>query len=125
MSGLEYVLVEYRRQKGQDKFLPDEGLAVYVIDESIQDVNNENRLAVELIQADGRRDLARLARFGNTGDPDDLYPFGDNNTIGKSTIPPLRLPDGRWAGITIRVNGPAGPDTISVDVEVHSDGLEA
>jgi len=34
MSETQYIVVEYRRQRAQDAFLPDEGIAAYVVDEA-------------------------------------------------------------------------------------------
>lgn len=116
MTDRQYIIVEYRRRQFQDSFLPDEGVAVYMIDEAIEDVNDENNLAIELLQADGKRDLAGIFGAGNPGDTGDLYPHGSKRTLGKATTPGTMLPDGRWSGVTIAVKGRAGDEVMRVDV---------
>jgi immune inhibitor A len=118
MTDKQYIVVEYRRRQFQDSFLPDEGVAVYMVDETIDDVNDENHLAIELLQADGKRDLAGIFGSGNPGDTGDLFPHRTKRTLGKGTKPGTLLPDGRWSGITLRVKGRAGDPTIKLDVTV-------
>ena len=39
-------------------------------------------------------------------------------TVGKATGPALNLPNGKWSGITITVNGNPGDPEMSVDVKI-------
>lgn len=118
----QYVLAEYRRRKGQDIFLTDEGVAIYTVDERIDNVNDERNLAIELLQADGKGDLGKIFSQGNRGDDSDLYPSMQDGKInqiaGEHTRPPLNLPGGKWSGISITVRGRPGDPSMLLDVHM-------
>jgi immune inhibitor A len=117
MNAKQYILVEYKRKIGQEKYLPDQGLAVYVVDETIPDVNDEAGLAIELMQADGKRHLAGVFNSGNRGDTADLYPHGNKRTLSKTSKPALKFPGGAPTGVKIVVKGKAGvTDQLLIDV---------
>lgn len=118
MTDKQYIIVEYRRRQFQDSFLPDEGVAIYMVDEAINDVNAENNLAIELIQADGKRDLAGIFGAGNPGDTGDLYPHKSKRILGKATKPASNLAGGKWSGVTLRVKGRAGDDVMGLEVTI-------
>ncbi|GAB4456912.1 MAG: hypothetical protein OHK0029_15690 [Armatimonadaceae bacterium] len=119
MSEHQYVLVEYRQRSGQDAFLPDEGIAVYTVDEAAATDGEQPQLPIELIQADGRGDLAHTYGKGNRGDSSDLYPFGTRRSLGRTTRPALNLPrTNRWSGISLRVRGKPGAPKMVVDVSI-------
>jgi len=120
MKPSQYILVEYRRRQFQDAFLPDEGVAVFVVDESIEDVNDEDHLAIELMQADGKRQLAAIFGSGNQGDSGDLYPYRRNSRLDRSSKPPLNLPNGKWTGVSIKVKGTPGAASMRIDVDVKA-----
>jgi immune inhibitor A len=117
----QYLLVEYRKREKQDHYLPDEGIAVYLVDQRIDNVNDESNLAIELIQADNRRDLATVFGQGNRGDADDLYPFTSQDEVATDVLddnsqPRIFQDDTKNSGITIKVRGKPGDATMFIDV---------
>jgi len=67
--GPEYFLAEHRALAGRDSELPAEGLLIWHIDETQSDNDNALSYRVALVQADGRKDLERLANQGDDSDP--------------------------------------------------------
>ena len=92
------------------------------MDEAIIDVNSERKLAIKIIQADGKRDLAKIFGQGNRGDKGDLYPSLISavlkDEVGQTTSPALNIPGGGWTGISIKAKGNPGSDLMSVDVTI-------
>ena len=123
MKPSQRIFVEYRRRLHQDAYLPDQGIAIYLVDFDIDNVNDEDKLAIELLQADNQRDLAQIFFQGNPGDADDLYPSTINGTpkrvAGKGTKPPLSYTGQGWPGITIRVKGTPGNKQMTIDVKIE------
>ncbi|HZJ17163.1 MAG TPA: M6 family metalloprotease domain-containing protein [Chthoniobacteraceae bacterium] len=92
----EYLLIENRQPVGLDSDIPQGGLAIWHIDESMGDNTKEgfpgqsgwpgngNHYKVALLQADGQYDLERNIGDGDAGD---LYHGAAQNAIGMSTVP--------------------------------------
>ncbi|VAX34687.1 hypothetical protein MNBD_NITROSPIRAE03-95, partial [hydrothermal vent metagenome] len=126
-TGGEYFLVEnrYRASGTFDEGLPGEGLAIWHIDESSPDNNNEcsppadcskTHYKVSLVQADGNWDLEK---GNNSGDGGDLYPGSTNNTsfTGTST-PSSRLYSGLSNIADVTSISPPQP-TMAATLSVH------
>lgn len=127
MTNSQYIVCEFRKRLNMDRALPDEGLAVFVVDESVENVNDEDNLAIELIQADGNRDLSKSGHFGNTGDEHDLFPHSKPDgsmvrTLGKSGPQKINLPGGGWSGVTIKVLGSTTDDSLRLKIKLESLG---
>jgi M6 family metalloprotease-like protein len=105
-GGAEYLLIENRNPVGFDRQIPQGGLAVWHIDESIPHVpgnpcnqfegypgqagwpGNGQHYMVSLLQADGLYDLEKLAWAGNAhGDAGDLFRSQTGVVLSESTTP--------------------------------------
>jgi immune inhibitor A len=73
----EYFLVENRQQNRFDASLPEPGLLIWHIDDTISTNANESHYKVALMQADGKRDLELNQNRGDAGDP---YPGSSSNS---------------------------------------------
>ncbi len=101
----EYFLIESRRRVGFDEYLPEEGLLIWHIDDSVgcideNDVNNNvYHKRVDLEEADGYFDLDKRINYGDTGD---IY----NNFYNAVSFSPYTVPNSysysnKNTGITI------------------------
>lgn len=68
LPGSEYFLVENRQKTLFDEYLPNSGLLIWHIDETMESNTNEVHYKVALIQADGKKDLELNKNRGDTGD---------------------------------------------------------
>ena len=88
----EYFLLENRQKAGRDSGLPDAGLAIWHIDTTGSNENEqmtpEQHYLVTLVQADGRWDLEKNR---NLGDSTDLWA-----APGYSELSPVTMPDTNW-----------------------------
>lgn len=103
-SPTEYFLVEHRQRAGRDAALPDEGLAVWHVDELGSNTapasapEGHQHYECTLVQADGRNDLVG----GNDGDATDLFPPGAHPVFSATARPSSRWWDGSPSRLQIR-----------------------
>lgn len=67
-AGNEYFLVENRQKILFDKYLPNNGLLIWHIDDSTPNNTNEAHYKVALMQADGKKDMELNHNRGDAGD---------------------------------------------------------
>ena len=109
----EYFLLENRAKTGRDAALPDEGLAIWHVDED-GDNSNEQRTAAQhyelsLVQADGQFRL-ETAR-NHLGDATDLY-GRTNKRFADGTAPASKWWDGTASNLDVfEISGPGASIT--------------
>jgi M6 family metalloprotease-like protein len=111
----EYFLVENRHNEGLDQYLPDSGLAVYHCDtrgsNEFQDGTPDEHYQCALIQADGRLDLERSTRGGDSGD---LFAASDGLALSDTTVPDANEWDRADSGMMISdISASAGTITFT------------
>lgn len=96
----QYLILENRTRKGFDFHLPGEGLLVWRVDESKEQVSSLNP-ALLLLQADGKHDLENPDDW-NAGDAGDPFP-GDSGKVRLSDAGKVstNFPGGKKSGVTI------------------------
>jgi M6 family metalloprotease-like protein len=105
----EYFLVENRRKAGRDTSIPDEGLAIWHVDETGSNSNEQMTPAqhyeLSLEQADG---AFRLERTIEVGDDTDLY-GAPANRFADNTVPNSKWWDGTASNLEIFNISAPGP----------------
>jgi M6 family metalloprotease-like protein len=98
----EYFMVENRQKIGRDVDLPDDGLAMWHIDEngnnSWNHMTPDSHFVVTLVQADG---LWHMENYINAGDADDLYAAPTHTALTPCTNPNTNWWDGSVSDIVI------------------------
>jgi immune inhibitor A len=115
-TSLEYFLIEKRKRTGWAAGLPNGGFAIWHIDESRSDNDDDRRRLVQMVQADGRNELGRSSDFFEAGDAGDLFPGSTGNrTWGPSTSPSSNLYGERSSGLTVKLK-PTPSGTFLLDL---------
>lgn len=109
-GGREYFLIENRRRAGRDASLPDEGLAIWHVDEdgdnSHEHMTSGSHYELSLEQADG---LFQLERQRNQiGDAGDLF-AGAAARFGDTTVPDSKWWNGTASNLSVEQISAAGP----------------
>ncbi|HXI23424.1 MAG TPA: M6 family metalloprotease domain-containing protein [Pyrinomonadaceae bacterium] len=108
-GGREYYLIENRRKFGRDVTLPDEGLAIWHVDEdgdnSHEQMTTASHYELSLVQADGLFQFER--QRGKLGDADDLY-AGPGARFADDTAPNSKWWNGTSSNLTIDQISAAG-----------------
>ncbi|MCP4574091.1 MAG: M6 family metalloprotease domain-containing protein [bacterium] len=106
----EYYLIENRHQSGRDSHVPDNGLAIWHVDQAgcndYQQQTTAFHYLTTLLQADGRRDLEDDL---NSGDDTDLWGAPDRTECTPVTAPATTWWDGTTSGLYITNISAPGP----------------
>lgn len=110
----EYFLVSNRQQAGFDGAMPGEGMIIEHIDDTKNNNTDENHYLVDVMQADGRRDLNLNA---NRGDATDPFPIAANASFTGSSSPNSNAYSGAASNISVTNIARVG-DNVTADIQV-------
>lgn len=109
-NATEYFIIENRQKSGRDSFLPDSGLAIWHIDETGNNSNEQMTSAkhykCSLEQADNNFDLEHGANFG---DANDLFSSPGNTQFNDSSSPNSKWWDNTNSNLKISEISASGP----------------
>lgn len=121
----EYFLLENRQLRGNDRYLPSKGLAIWHINTNTarllsggsgNNVNNDTaRYGMGLMQADGLRNLERGT---NRGDAGDLFPGTTNNRNFNSNTNPSSYFHPTTGGVRAPTNVTISNITVNPDSSI-------
>jgi M6 family metalloprotease-like protein len=101
-NATEYFIFENRQQSGRDAFIPDAGLAIWHVDETGSNNNEQmtpsSHYECALEQADNRTDLENGS---NAGDSEDLHSAAGNDRFSDSTGPNSKWWDGSNSNLDV------------------------
>lgn len=99
----EYYLLENRQRSGRDAGLPDDGLAIWHVDENGSNDNNQmtpsSHYKVTLVQADGLWDMENNRNYGDTND---LWSSPNHTVCNPETNPNTKWWDGTASKLFIK-----------------------
>lgn len=117
----QYLILENRTRFGFDSFLPGEGLLVWRVDE-VREMVSPTRPALQLVQADGQRDLETVGD-SNQGDSGDPFPGSTNvDSLLTSGRISTSFPQGNESGIEL-LNIRRDPSTGVITLDAIFDGV--
>jgi immune inhibitor A len=120
----QYLILENRARAGFDADLPGEGLLVWRVDES-RDQLAPQRPALLLVQADGRHDLERPDDW-NEGDAGDPFPGSAGRTsLDDQGDVSTSFPESDSSGVVLRnIQRDPASGSVTLDVEIAGAGVQ-
>lgn len=114
----QYFLLENRKKKGFDSYLPGEGLLILHVDEGRTNNSDQNHYLVDIEQCDGKCDLNNNINHGDPGDP---FPYGASCAFTATTVPSSKTYKGADSGLAVS-NIKRSGDLITADVIIGKAG---